>query len=315
MISTLLSIVIPTFGVVLIGHFARVVKVWNASAVEVLNRYAYYIALPALIFESVKNLKLESTGLNDLKLFVGVLLAHLLVLTVMAFVTSFNPRSSKETRAVFPMVATFGSTAYLGIPYATYAFGEQGTAYASILSVILVVALIFASIFFLNRYGSPRVHEASLKRILELPFLWAVLIGLLWPIFHISDLPPYINKLIAVLAGSASPTALLAFGAFHYDIRLHDLPWLKSFMLALIKTLGMGTVTFFVLRLFGVEGLQLAVGTAMAAVPVAITAAVLSNEYRIGQKLVVATIPLSTILSMLTLTLISVLYLATPLFR
>lgn len=316
MIAALLAILLPTFGVMGIGYFARTAKIWENSAVEVLNRYAYYLALPALIFESVKNLKLEGAqGRDDIVLFVGTLLAHLLVLAVVTIATLLTPKTSRETRATFPIITAFGATAYLGIPYATYAFGEQGTAYASILSVILVVSLIFTSIFFLNRYGNPRSHETSLRRVIELPFLWAVLLGLLWPILRLPDLPLYLNKLIAVLSGSASPTALLAFGAFLYNIKLHDLPWIKGFLASLIKTLGTGLVTFLLLRLLGLDGLRLAVGTSISVVPVALTASVLAGEYRTGQKLVATAIAFSTILSMLALTIISTLYLSTSLFQ
>lgn len=314
MLSAVLSTIIPTFGVIMIGWFARKVKIWDASAAEALNRYAYYLALPALIFESMKALDLRAaSGVADLKLLGGVILAHALVLAVVGLATRV-PGASRETRAVAPMLVTLGSTAYLGIPYATYAFGAEGTAYASILSVALVVLLIFSSTFFLNAYGNPRVRTASWHRILELPFLWAVLAGLLWPLFHLPDLPVYVNKFIAVLAGSAGPTALLAFGAFNYEVKFRHVPWMRAIAFSALKTFGAGLATFVVLRLLGVEGLRLAVGTAMGAVSVAITASVLANEYRVGQKLVAATILLSTVFSLIALTIISALYFGTAIF-
>lgn len=314
MLTSLLSTILPTFGIILVGWFARKVKIWDSSAVEVLNRYAYYLALPALIFESVKAIDLKaSAGLDDAKLLGGALFAHALVLAIVWSATRL-PGASKETRAVAPMLATLGSTAYLGIPYAAYAFGAEGTAYASLLSVALVVTLIFASTFFLNAYGNPRVRATSWHRILELPFLWAALAGLLWPLFNLPDLPAYANKFVAVLAGSAGPTALLAFGAFDYDIKLRDAPWMRAIALSAVKTFGAGLVSFLALRTFGVEGLRLAVGTAMGAVSVAITASILANEYRVGEKLTAATIAVSTGFSLIALTIISALYFGTSVF-
>ncbi|EKD33405.1 MAG: hypothetical protein ACD_76C00037G0001 [uncultured bacterium] len=308
MVSALLSVLLPTFGLVFLGFLARRIKVWNGSAAEVLNRYAYYFALPALIFESVKNIDpARITGQAEVRLIFGVVAVHLFVFATLAAISGFR-FISKETKAMLPIVAAVGSTAYLGIPFVTYAFGDEYTAIASILSASLIVPLIFISVFWLNHHGHAREKSASWHRLLELPILWAVLAGLIWPIFNLSDLPIYANRFLAILSGSAGPTALLALGAFEYDIKLRDLPWLRGVILAGIKTFGMTVLVFFVLRTLGVSGAYLFVGSAMSATSVAITASVLAGEYQVGQKLVVSTIMLSTFFSLIALGAISVLY-------
>ena len=52
-ISLLLTSIVPTFGVLGAGWLCRRIGIWDKNAVGVLNSYAYYIALPALIFQSL----------------------------------------------------------------------------------------------------------------------------------------------------------------------------------------------------------------------------------------------------------------------
>ena len=316
MISTLLSIILPTFGIIGVGYLSRRIKIWNKSSVDVLNNYAYYIALPALIFQSLVGANLRSTfNLTDAFFIVIVVGLHIaIILFASGILFLLKKRINHQTRAVFPMLITFGSTAYLGIPFATYAFGAEGTVYASLLSVALVTILLFIHISILNKFTTLKVDHNVLKSMFELPFLWAVLVGVSWPVFNLPELPIFVSRFLDTLAGSAGPTALLGLGTFLYDLNPKDIPWRSAFIASFLKVTVPSVLIFVILSSLGFHGIRLVVGTAMAATSSAVTCFILSEKYKLGERLTAGTILLSVFFSLAGLSLLSYLWLGTTLF-
>ncbi|MFH1099209.1 MAG: AEC family transporter [Candidatus Uhrbacteria bacterium] len=312
MFPVLLATIVPTFGLVIIGWFCRRRGIFNRETTHGLNAYAYYIALPALIFESVfaQAATLQFTA-DDLRFLLGLAVSHLIVFAIAAVMLH---RAKREVRALGPMLVSFGATAYLGIPFATFAFGEKGTAYAAMGSSVLVVLLLLASLVNLNRYASRTQHTTPWHRLLELPFLWVVLAGIALPLIGINQLPDFLSRTIAIIAGSAGPTALLALGAFNYDIKLKRIPWRWTIPIGVAKVVLPTLTTFGLLSVLGVTGLRLVVGTTLAATSIAVTAFVLAEEYDIGRELTSGAVVISTIVSLLTLAAIMTAWISTDIF-
>lgn len=299
MLSALLSAVVPTFGIIATGWFCRWRGIFSKDAIRGLNGYAYLIALPALIFKSVfEQVARAQPTLDDLRYLGGLVAAHLLVFTIAVVILH---RSRREVRTVGPMLLTFGSTAYLGIPFATFAFGPQGTAYAALGSVALVVTMLFASLTLLNRGGKREVRTTSWHQLLELPFLWVVLAGILLPTLGVRALPGFLEHTIDVLAGSAGPTALLAIGAFDYDLNLRKIAWRYAIPFGVGKVIFPTAATAVILAALGITGLPLVVGCTLAATSIAITAFILADEYRIGRELTDGAIAVSTLTAFVVL--------------
>jgi hypothetical protein len=312
LVNNILNSVIPTFGVVMVGWFCRYIKIWDKKAVGVLNAYAYYIALPALIFQSLVTSDLGAhLSLDDLKLVGGILAAHIIVFLVVAAVVR-NRRVDPETRAVAPMLFTMGSTAYLGIPYVTNTFGPAATSYAALISVALTSMLFFSIMNMERQIDRVRFNKIIVK-LLELPFLYAVILGLIVG-FLGWQMPHYLEKTIDVFAASASSTALLALGAFDFDFNLKNIPYFKAVVFGLGKVFVTGAVTYLILRFLGIQGQLLAIGTAMGAVSIAVSAFVISEEHKTGRLLTDAAITVSSICAFVALTAISWLWFSSRLF-
>lgn len=298
MVGDLLSVILPTFGVVGVGLLCRKTGVWDHHAVRALNAYAYAVALPALIFQAVfQQFATATPSLADLRYLLGLLLGHLVVFAVGLLVC----RGNEAVQAIGPMLLAFGSTAYLGIPFATYAFGPQGTAYAALGSVTLVVGVLFAALWHLNRHGARAATTTTLRQLLELPFLWMTLAGIMLPLVGLRALPAFLDRTLDVIAGSAGPTALLALGAFQFDLRIDRIPWRSAIPLGVGKVVLPAALSGVALLALGVTGLPLAVGMALGATSVAVTAFVLSDEYHIGRELTAGAIAASTITSLAAL--------------
>ncbi len=309
----LLTSIVPTFGVVAIGWVCRYFKIWDKKAYQGLNAYALYIALPALIFQSLTATDfVRRITTMDLKLLIGVLVAHLAVFAgVAAFL--FLHGASRETRSIGPMLFVLGNTAFLGIPYVTNTFGSDAAPYAAAISVILS-SFLFISLANVRKIdGRVKVREIAFE-FFKQPLFYAVALGLVIGFLGIR-FPDFINKTIDVFAGSASSVALLALGAFDFDARLSEIPYVKALIFGFGKVFLTGTVAYLVLRLFGVSGMLLAIGTAMSAVSITISAFLIAEDNDIGQKTVNASITASGAAAFLALTLISYLWVSTGFFE
>lgn len=305
MLSALLSVILPTFGVIGIGVLARRVGIWKQSSVDVLNKYAYYIGLPALIFVHVVSLApAELFNTQNFVMIGGTLLIHIAVAVSMVLI-GLVFKLSRDTRAVSPMLVTFGSTAYLGIPFVTYLVGGEGTAYASLLSVALVVILILFHTVILNQFDRTPSTKNKLLSLLELPFVWAVILAVGWISLNLPPLPVAVFRFLEVIAGSAGPTALLGIGAFLYGIRPFQIPWGRAVLYTMIKISVVPLLTFFALAWLGLDDVRLVVAVSLSAVSTAVTCFVLAEEHRVGIKETGGAILASTLLSLISLSVIS----------
>lgn len=309
MLSSLLAIILPTFGVIAVGVFARRIGIWAKQSVDGLNKYAYYIALPALIFTNIIALpRAELVSGKNLLMIGGTLGIHMLIAAAVMFF-GWIFKISREHRAVSPMLTTFGSTAYLGIPFVTYLIGEKGAAYASLLSVVLVTVLIFIHTIVLNDLDKMPGTKNTFKSLAELPFLWTVLIGVAWVLFNLPALPLPLARFFDVLAQSAGPVALLGLGAFLYDVRPAQIPWGAAFLYAAIKVFVLPLLVFAALSWLGIDGIQLITAVSLSAVASGATCFVLAEEHRIGIKETGGTILVSMVFSFFALSFISYLWL------
>ena len=311
MISALLSVILPTFGVIAIGIFARHIGIWKDNAVEVLNKYAYYIALPALIFLNVVSMQTSELLNSQTLIIIGLTVAIHFVIIIVTLLIEKIYKVNRETRAASPMLMTFGSTAYMGIPFVTYLVGGKATAIASLLSVALVVVMIIVHTMILNKLDRLPSTQNNFISFLELPFIWAVVLALGWLFLKFPPLPMPIIRFLETLAGSAGPTALLGIGSFLHCIKPSKVPWTKSIFYSLIKVIVLPLTIFVTMNALGLEKTFTVIAVALSAVGTGVTCFVMAEEHKIGTKETAGAILVSTFLSLISLTLISLYYFST----
>ena len=177
MFSSIFAITFPVFGIIAIGMIARHVKIWDKGAVIGLNNSAYYIGLPALIFLSIIALPINHIFNRDNLIMISGVIAVHVVVCVSVFAVTRLLKTTRKTSATAPMLSSFGSTAYLGIPFVTSLVGTEGAAYAAFISTVLIAVLIFLNKLILNRFDSLPSTKNTLIKLFELPFVWAMILG------------------------------------------------------------------------------------------------------------------------------------------
>ena len=194
--------------IILVGWFVGRRKILGENARQVLSGLTFFVASPALLFETLGKAKLQE-----------VFAAPLLVTAVAAFatasiffaITKFALKRGLPESLMSSMAASLANSANLGIPIAVYVLGD-----ASYVAPLLIFQLaFFTPLFLMLLDSSTSSHRTSplgfLVMILRNPMIVGSGLGLLvagtgWRV------PPLVMEPIHLIGGAAIPAMLIAFG-------------------------------------------------------------------------------------------------------
>lgn len=282
-----------------IGALFKRLPVFPKETAHVLNMFALYVALPAVIL-----LKMP-----QIEFFREMLLPAILPWVMLALSASLVLwmgrwfRWSRQTVGVLLLVVPIGNTSFMGVPMVTAFFGEDGIPPLIIYDQVGTM-LIFATYgsAILARYGSDTkigISRAIARAILFPPTL-ALFAGLAfrsWPY------PAPVHDSLQMLSGMLTPLVMTAIG-FQLKIRLSPII-LKPLGYGLLVKLAVAPlVALLICRLFGLHGMTADVSVFEAGMPPMVTAGALAMAANLVPELAAATVSLGMVLSFITLPLL-----------
>lgn len=305
--ATLLTQIAPIFAVIAVGAVAARWERFSESAAATLNDLVYYLALPALIFDSVAEADL-STGVSGtaITVTVGLLLAGYGLAVVAARAVRVPLR---EANAV-GTVGAWGNVGYLGIPLSLAVLGPTAGFAASLVSTIhtalaISVFIVVATLIDRDRSSRGLLARTVARRVLGNPIVVAITLGLLvaasgW------RLPRPAVTTIELIGAMAAPGGLFALGILLRGAvpalrgaRIGGIAVAVVVKLVVLPALAVGAV-----HLFAVPAPWAAVLVLMCALPDAATVFVLMAQYRTWYRESTAAVVLTTVGSVVTLPLV-----------
>jgi predicted permease len=143
---------------------------------------------------------------------------------------------------------------------------------------------------------------SSLKRVLRVPLVYAVALALALRALAVTP-PEPVLKAVDLLGGAAPPTMELLLGMQLAQIHLGRELRLVG-VASLLRLVGGALLGFALASLLGLQGLTRKVCIVESSMPSAITATVLATEFESDPRFVTATIFVTTMLSMASLTVL-----------
>jgi len=294
LVTIFIGTMVPVFA--LIGIGAAVAKPLDLQA-RTLSRAAYYLFIPAFVFQTLSTAKIDLEVAARVTLYAcaaNLAVAFLGLLVALAF------RRSPQMVAAFVLVAVFGNTGNIGLPIVQFHMGPEnlpiGVVYfLAILSFDFVVGVAAAN----YRHG---LSLSAVLAVLKTPALIALPPAILVNVFAI-DIPLPAARAVKLLADAMIPVMLVALGV---QLAMSGMPkftvdvWLAS----LVRLIGGAATAFALAPHFGVEGVERAIGIIQAAMPVAVLASIIALEKDVEPEFVMATVLLSTILALPVLTVV-----------
>lgn len=304
--------VIPLFLLIMTGSVSGALGLFSdrEKAIAILNRYALYIAFPALIIAGLGNPALRPPD------GIGFYLIHVLAFAVICVVAwlAGTLRAFASERGTVVLCTIFGNIAYFGIPFCERLLGDEAAGIASLSAAIHVaMAMLLGPFLFLAGNKAVRGEPARnpLVSVIKQPLVWSPLIGLATR-FLSGPVGEYWLDLTRTIGASAGPVALFMLGLYVWHRRRAVLSFNRNgaLILALKLLVYPAVVWLLVLGLRGVfpmEPLEAKVAILMAGMPVAVTTFSITEEFRHGRETAAGAILVSTLISILTLPLIALL--------
>jgi len=283
LVLTVLEIVAPVFLLASAGFSWK--KLGFDYPVEFVTRLAMTFAVPCLIFTALMQTEIDPAALSNMTIatFVSYAVIGLLAWGLI--------RVTGSDRRTFLAPTIFGNTGNLGLPLAVFAFGEAGLGYAIVIFAIMAVLSFTVGIRMVS-------DDASIKRVLREPMIWATLAGALF-LWQGWQTPRWLTNSLELAGQLAIPLMLFTLGVA--VARLTPRGVGRAMLLSLAKLLLCVGAAVGVGLAFGLEDVAFAVLVVQMATPVAVTAYLLAERYRADADAVAGYVVISTLMSVLSL--------------
>lgn len=262
-----------------------------------LNRLAFWIALPALLFESADA---AAPGDRRLMPLLGVLIGGTAIVAVLAAAAGRLMGLAIAARATLVQATFRGNLAYIGIPVLAQSLGDDKAALARAVAVLVFLTAVYNVLAVLVLARADGAGGAgSLPRVLRSiamnPLLIAGVLGIVLPAAGVVP-PRFISRTLELLGAAAIPAALLCIGG---SLATTSLKGSRGpiFVAALLKIVVLPAVVYGLARLAGLGPADLRTAVVFAACPTAAASFVMARQMGGDEPLASGAIAVSTALS------------------
>jgi predicted permease len=302
----LFTVAVPIFALIFLGYGARRWNVLPAAGVSGLNSFAYYFALPAMLFDKM-------SGTPAGRVLDGAYIAAYLSASALVYAGGFAATrywlgGEKDIAAIHAMGGAYGNTGYMGLPIVLAVAGKAATVPMAVANALDAFLLIPLTMILVETPGGARgqwrnTALTSLSLLFTNPMLLGTLSGIGVSTLGV-PLPGFVRAFAGLLGGAAGPCALFAIGATLAGQRVEG--GLKPpILISAVKLLVHPLIAWVAMAwVFPVDPLWAAVGVLGAALPVGSTVSIIAGRFETGTRAVSTAILLSTAASVITVPIV-----------
>ncbi len=239
-----LNAALPIFALILTGFVCGRFDVLPPAATDSLNRFAIYLALPALMFLAMSRITPEqATQIGFALAFAG----GIAITFGLGFILSRLRGHRIATASIEGLDAGYSNVGFMGIPLCLLVFGPDSLP-AAVIATLFTACILFLVVITLvevvlhrgdnSRHTARKVATALVRNPLLLGPLAGFAVGM-----SRLGLPDPIERFVSLLGGAASPCALVCVGLFLAQERLFSRDALAIGVLVGLKLLFQAAVT------------------------------------------------------------------------
>jgi predicted permease len=294
MADALIGTAVPILLLMGIGFLSRKFGILKLGDERVLSAYVYFFALPALFFVDLAETSFVAETLSFI--FAGIIPVFVVIAVYGLLYAIF--RFSRNTLYLLTLSTIFGSLAFFGIPFVTFAFPSEQTEHLATLAAATIgIAAIAVSITMLEFY---RLRESAklegLKqvttRLARNPLIISIVAGILISVVG-AEIPSPVSTFLHMMGGTTSAVAVFMLGAFLYGKKYANLT--VAFGLSLLRIVFLPAVALATLVLFNLPTMDQSVLVLMHAMPIAVSLSVLSERYNFYRETVASLTLISSV--------------------
>lgn len=302
------SALLPVVLLISVGIVAGRAGWIRAEAIKDLSNLVFMVLTPALLFRTMSTVHVEQLNFKPVAMY---FVAALLLFAGMLAWQGWSRRA-----AVLALAATFSNTVMIGIPLIGLAYGQPGlVTLFTLISVHALILLTLATIV-LEMVAAREEQAAGIggQRHMAMTVLSAIKGGIIHPVplpiivgllFAQTGLvlPDVLDKPLHLLGSAFGPMALVLVGVTLTQVQVG--PHLKSALgISLLKNMALPSLVAALGLSLGMAGLPLTVMIVTASLPIGANVFLFAQRYEVAQDLVTASMAVSTVLGLATITLV-----------
>lgn len=305
--SQILNSVLPVFMLIALGTVLKRTGWTDDRFHRTCDRLVYYIFFPAMLFW-----KIGSPQTSDSISWKAALAAVAAVVSVYLLSLLYAVLTRMEAGRVGSFSqACYRFNTYVGMAIVLAVFGESGVRNFAVIISVSIPMINFLAVGTLIWFAKDRTDtEVSLgffiKSIVSNPLILACFLGLVYSRLGV-PFPGFVDSSLRLMAWVSLPLALLSIGGSLTvpKLKAHFLPAAAS---AGFKLIALPCTGWFFLRLFNVDPRSSAVAMIFFTLPTSAAIYILSSQLHSDADLASASIVLSTVLSLVSLSVAVMLF-------
>lgn len=302
----IVALLLPFFGLIALGAaFGRVLKLPHES-LGWLNAFIVWLALPALLFSLLAETPIETlTRWDFIAVNLGVTASIFALVLALGLATT---RGNLPAATIQALAGAYGNIGFMGPGLALIAFGREAAipvalilCFENFLHFILTPALM--ALGGRGEGGPLRTAWRVAKQVFTHPFILATVLGVAAAALEFEP-PAPLARLIAQLSAAAAPCALFAMGVTLALRPLTRTPWSLGYI-APMKLLVHPLAMYLALTAFGpFDPVWVASAVLLAGLPTATNVFVIAAQYGVWPQRASASVLVTTVLSVATVSLL-----------
>lgn len=292
------------FFIIALGFFVQKRKPFSSEALSQLSNLVVSFVMPFYIFYTTAvNSSINLLNKAPIIVLVGAAIPFLGFVIAPPLMKLLNV--PLEQKSAFRFCVMYANTAFLGIPISGFLFGSEGAFFAVMYNFGVMLVIFSIGIWVLSSG-----NNNSIKSLLQNPMMWSMLVGIIFAVLGI-HFPQWIDQPLSTLSNLTLPIALLVAGAQIGSIRFEkngNTPYMITVTLSrLIVIPGLLIGLFALLSWQNPEHKVMILQSAM---PVGISSTIFARNYGADSNFTAIATLWTTALSLITLPLISWLFLS-----
>ncbi|QQO34883.1 AEC family transporter [Bradyrhizobium diazoefficiens] len=290
------SLVLPVFAIIVTGWLAGEFGYLSRSLADALVHFAYNVAMPALLIVTIA--QEPARNLLEWRFLLAFGGGSLICFALVFLAVRAGGKHDLASSTIHGMAAAMTNTGFVALPILHAIYGQPAVLPAAVATVFVAAVMFPITVILLERDARGPVQSARLaKQILLNPMVLSTLIGLVWAITGL-PIPAAVAAYLNMIAAALTPCALFAIGLSVEGLRSN---FGASLALAAVKLVVMPLIVYGLCVVTGLNPLYTVAAVICAAVPTAKTVYVLAHEHKVEERLVAATVSITTMLSVATL--------------
>ncbi|CAN7351183.1 AEC family transporter [Rhizobium leguminosarum] len=300
--ADIVSLLLPFFGLILIGYIAAKATKQPAEALGWLNTFIIYAALPALFFKLVSRTPIEELTPVD---FIATDIAATYAVFILLFAIGRLLRGNSLADCTIQSFAgAYGNIGYLG---PGLALGEGAAVPVALIicfenALHFVVAPALMAAAGDDKRSASRLIADIVRKVGLHPFILSTTLGFAVATLHL-DQPLAFQRLVDYLAQAAAPCALFAIGV---TLALRPLKRIRAEISYIVPAkLILHPIAVFIAltAVGGFEPVWIQAAVLLACLPTATNVFVIGQQYGVWQERASATILITTVFSVVSVSL------------